>query len=411
MPSRTPYQNIPEDILKEAVESGNTPPEPPEKPKKTPKQEKASDSSLKETKQKGLFKKKRAGVVLTKEEVKAIKEGRKKLRKEMKSRGIKSKREFEMVAGSLGLYFDKPRNALLLWLSRHWLGTLIASLLALLAVIFIFAGVTQLRGYYTINLSNAMFREGFTLCDSIGFENPTVELFAEPAENVPCVSIKAIDKNVDEIDGQHNKEYFAYTYYLRNEGEHTVDFTWELQLNSQSKDLADAAWVALYLDGKLGIYAMPNIETGREEALPAFDVTNKGYINIPIQETSPECDQFQIVQQRGQLIYYRVVPYKFETSDIITSGRVESVQPGDVHKFTVVLWLEGDDVDANNSKIGGHLGVQMNFRMSNENVEGQGSGWRVWWDNFWSNLFPRNKTTKIIEDSDVEDKNTTETTN
>ncbi|MBR6637425.1 MAG: hypothetical protein IKK96_01055, partial [Lachnospiraceae bacterium] len=44
-----------------------------------------------------LFKKKRGGVVLTRDEVKAIKAGRKKLRKELKAKGIKSKKEFELT--------------------------------------------------------------------------------------------------------------------------------------------------------------------------------------------------------------------------------------------------------------------------------------------------------------------------
>ncbi|MBQ2867230.1 MAG: hypothetical protein IJE87_02540, partial [Firmicutes bacterium] len=54
-----------------------------------------------------ILKKKRTDEVLTRNQVKAIKKGRKMLRKEMKSRGIKSKEEFELMASSFGLYFDK----------------------------------------------------------------------------------------------------------------------------------------------------------------------------------------------------------------------------------------------------------------------------------------------------------------
>ena len=69
-----------------------------------------------EKEQKRLFKYKRAGVVLSEDEVQSIKAGRKKLRADMKAQGIKSKKEFELTASSLGLYFDKSRwLALLLW--------------------------------------------------------------------------------------------------------------------------------------------------------------------------------------------------------------------------------------------------------------------------------------------------------
>jgi len=60
-----------------------------------------------EKKQRGLFKKKRAGVVLTKDEIKQIKAGRKKLRRDMRKMGVKDKKDFELTASSLGLYFDK----------------------------------------------------------------------------------------------------------------------------------------------------------------------------------------------------------------------------------------------------------------------------------------------------------------
>ena len=48
----------------------------------------------------GPFKKRRGGVVLTKEEVKEIKAGRKKLRREMKAAGIRSRKEFELTASA-----------------------------------------------------------------------------------------------------------------------------------------------------------------------------------------------------------------------------------------------------------------------------------------------------------------------
>ena len=68
-------------------------------------------------KQRRIFKKTRAGIVLTREEVKEIKTGRKKLRKELKAVGIKSKKEFELTASGLMLYFDKPR----FWAIIPWL--------------------------------------------------------------------------------------------------------------------------------------------------------------------------------------------------------------------------------------------------------------------------------------------------
>ncbi|MBR6918261.1 MAG: hypothetical protein IKN38_08760, partial [Clostridia bacterium] len=299
MPS--PYDHIPEDVLKDAIDEAekNLPDKKGGKKnagaKRSADQEFKPDPSLKESRQRRIFKRRRAGVVLTREQVKEIKSGRRKLRREMRERGIKSKREFELVAGSLGLYFDK-RRGFLLWLRAHWLGALLGALLAFLAVLFLFSIVTQLRGHFTINLSDDLFREGFVLSETVGFENPSVELFANPAVNVPCISIRSIPEDVDETDGEHNREYFAYTYYIRNEGENTVDYVWELELNSESLDLSTATWVMLFEDGDMRFFAEANGVTGEEEALPPKDDNSKGYLNLPVMNVAPDSDQFEIVR-------------------------------------------------------------------------------------------------------------------
>ncbi|MBO5159517.1 MAG: hypothetical protein J6B94_08000 [Lachnospiraceae bacterium] len=320
-----------------------------------------------EREQRGLFKKKRAGAELSKDEVKAIKAGRKKLRKEMKARGIKSRREFELTAGTLGLYFDRKGGALLPWLFSHWLGSLIGFLAALLFVLFIFSTVQYMRGKYTINLSEEMFKEGFTLSDSIEFISPTTQLFANPAEEVPCISISHIPLDVDEIDGEHNDTYFAYTYYIRNEGENTVDYKWSLDLTADSLNTSEALWVLLFEDGDLRIYAKENHTTGKKEALPEFGDNTRGYGNLELVELAPDSDQFEVIAQQGRRTFYRVIPDAFLSEAKVAEGEKKAVEPQEIHKYTVVLYLEGDDPDATDELIGGHAGVEMRFRLDSEN--------------------------------------------
>lgn len=398
------FDHIPDEIKKEAAADA---PDGANSKKEIKKKRKAEKdvSMVEEQKitgaekdQKRLFKKRRAGVVLSEDEVKAIKAGRKKLRREMKARGIKSKREFELTAGSLGLYFDKRRGGFLIWLMGHWLGALIGSLLALLAVLFIFSVVQYMRGHFTISLSDGMFKEGFTLSDTVGFENPTTQLFANPAQGVPCISINQLPTNLDEIDGEHNDLYFAYTYYIRNEGDNTVDYSWRLYLNSESQNVSEAVWVMLFCDGKMRLFAKVNGATGENEALPPQGDNSRGYLFLPIRDLSPDSDQFEVVKQDGQVTYWRVIPDAFVSDTTITNGMQKDVDPMEVHKYTVVMWLEGDDVDANDDVIGGHLGVEMNFRLVGEedlwedNFGGAsdkdwfGARWRRFWNSIWGNL-------------------------
>jgi hypothetical protein len=329
-------------------------------------------------------------VALSRDEVKAIRKGRKKLRKELRARGIKSKREFDLTAGSLGLYFDN-RSAFLAWLMSHWLPALIGSLLALLGVVFLFSLVQQMRGHFTINLTDGMFSEGFTLSETADFENTTTQLFADPPEDVPCVSIKSIPADVDDEDGQHNGSYFAYTFYLRNEGEDDIDYQWSLDLSAETQNVSEAVWAVVFLDGDMRIYAKANKETGQAEALPALDDNKRGYINIPLQQLYPDSDQFQVIQQRGAITYYRMIPDLFESDITITSGVQKDVAPMEVHKYTVVLYLEGDDPDANDDLIGGSAGIEMQFSLADEDGDQDSSSnttskWKEFWNDIWSSL-------------------------
>lgn len=398
----TPFDFIPDEVKKEAANAassdgkqkpqsprekggtaaGGTPPQ-----GEAPRGEKEKEPKTigEEKKQHRLFKYRRAGVVLSEDEVKAIKAGRKKLRKEMRARGIRSRREFELTAGALGLYFDKSKWGLLLWLGRHWLGALLGALAAFLAVLFLFSAVQYMRGHFTISLSDGMFREGFTLSDSVGFEHPTVQLFATPAADVPCISINQIPTNVDSIDGEHNGQYFAYTYYIRNEGESTVDYTWSLSIASETQSLSSGVWAMLFEDGVLRIYARANSQSGEAEALPPLSDNSRGYLSLPVRELAPQSDQFSLVRTVGDVPYYRVIPDSFLSDREIAAGRMNGVAPMQAHKYTVVLWLEGDDADVTDAMIGGHLGAEMNFRLESEAERSQ-STWTRFWDGVFSSV-------------------------
>jgi hypothetical protein len=267
-----------------------------------------------------------------------------------------------------------------------------------MAVLFIFSLVQQMRGRFTINLSEGMFRKGFTLSESEGFDNPTTQLFASPAEDVPCISINQIPADIDEIDGEHNDQYFAYTFYIRNEGDETVDYDWSLELSAETQSAADAVWAMVFEDGNMRFYAKANKTTGEAEALPAFGDDTKGYTILPIRELAPDSDQFQVVQTKGQITYWRVIPDKFLSDLVITAGIKSGVTSMEAHKYTVVLWLEGDDESANDELIGAHIGVEMNFKLTDEaedaedassngnNQSDYGAKWKEFWDSVWSGL-------------------------
>lgn len=314
-----------------------------------------------EKKQRGLFKKKRGGVTLTKDEVREIKEGRKKLRKDMRGMGIKNRKEFELTASGLGLYYDKNRFWALLWwfLGGKGFWLLLAGAFLLLMALFGLSFITQMRGHFTISMSDKLFREGFTLSETPEFENPTSHLFCTPVENVPCISIADLPKSVQELTDENDGRYFAYTYYIRNEGDNTVDYKWQIRLNSESKNLSKATWVMVFEDDEMMFYAEPK-ENGKAEVLPAYGDDKWAYIDVPFYEQAKEPEeQYEIIRETSALTYWRLKPKPFVSDEAVAEGWQFGVKPMEVHKYTVVIWLEGDDPDCTDELIGGHLGLDV----------------------------------------------------
>ncbi len=275
------------------------------------------------------------------------------------------------------------------FLHGRWLWALLGALAALMAVLFALSLISQMQGHFTINMSESMFREGFSLSETVGFENPTMRLFAQAAENVPCVSITDIHDDVDSVDGQHNEAtYFAYTFYIRNEGESTVSYNWTCHLNSESHDMSDAAWIMIFEDGKMKFYAKPR-EDGTQEALPYFNDNTRGYLNCPMYDRAADSEaQFQLITSKDGNNFYRVIPYSFLSSTTVAGGTVTSVDPMEAHKYTVVIWLEGDDPDCTDDLIGGHAGMDMNFTLIDEEIDEneENNSFSAKWDAFWDNL-------------------------
>lgn len=313
-----------------------------------------------------VLKKHRASIDLTHGEIREIRKGRRELKRQMKKSKVYTRHEFEATASSLGLYFDKGRFlALWLWLWHHgvlW-GLLGAALLAMLAL-YAASMVTQMRGHFTINLTNDLVSKGFELCETPDFKNPTSRLYGVPVEDAPCISISDLPKDIDNINGSHNgTNYFAHTFYLAKRGEGTADYSFKMEINSESLDSSSAIWVMLFEDGVPAFYAKANKDSGEAECLPAKDNDRYGYTEVPFADAGLSKTQYEVVKETQTRSYYRIIPNFFKDDDTITEKIVKEVEQDEVHKYTVVLWLEGDDPDCTNDLIGGHIGMHMDFEL------------------------------------------------
>ena len=59
------------------------------------------------------------------------------------------------------------------------------------------------------------------------------------------------------------------------------------------------------------------------------------------------------------LFQLETVPWQSE--DLVCIGNRQEMDPDEVDKYTVVIWLEGDDPDCVDDILGGHVELNMKF--------------------------------------------------
>lgn len=313
---------------------------------------------------------------------KVIKRERKKLRRDLKAQGITGRREFEQIAWEVGLALDGGRKAGALgWLywalsgmmSTAGLGAVLAGAGALLGGLFLLSAISDMAGAFTINLTTDMMGKGFVLSETVGFEEPSTRLFSDKVKELNNITLEEVGHDVDEFDGSHNGEqYVAYTFYIRNEGEAPASYQYRLTMDKSTLEVHDAVWLMLYEDGRQIIYAAPSAD-GDEEKL-------FGYFEPPFYDQAYN-PAYQYYERDGEW-GLRTTP--FVTENIVAQGLVEDTQPGETHKYTVVIWLEGNDPECTNDIFGGFAKYSMRFSLADdEDKDGILDGvWRTEYEDY-----------------------------
>lgn len=329
-----------------------------------------------------LFRRTRAGIPLTRNEVREIKRKRKELRKDLKKHGITSKQDFELEAASEGWYFDKRRWGLLfIWLfSGRGLIILLALALAAMGTIYAVSRITQMRGFFTINLNDKLFDEGFSLTTSIGSKIHSSVLNLGEVDEIalPDTTINKLPKELDLGEGNHSgQNYFAYSFYISNNGNSISSYRYELYFSNKTGGVEKAVWIMLLksdvsLDGEvstpvMSFYAKANENTGESEVLPdesRYFKANSEFLNYYM-DMAEDPEQFQAGDE--ERTKFRFVSKPFKDDKIITEGEKLDIRPGEKQKYTVVMWVEGNDPDCTDDLIGASCGITMQFYLIDSN--------------------------------------------
>lgn len=198
--------------------------------------------------------------------------------------------------------------------------------------VFIVAALLQDKGTFTIMTPrDDMIVLGLKLSDEQKFDRPRGELIAKPVKNMWNITQSDIPSNVDSVDGEHNGEnYLAYTFYAKNEGEGNIKYEASINITEMHLEIDEAMRVKVYVNGVPTVYAKA-MKSNRDKPEPSTTAF--------IAKT-------------------RIVRFGSKNLDI-----------GKIDKYTVVVWLEGEDPDCVNSILGGSVKLSMQFDASAQTIK------------------------------------------
>ena len=199
---------------------------------------------------------------------------------------------------------------------------LLILMLIFLLIIYFALRIAYETGRFTVVLDTSSDMKGALVMYANKNEKLTRRtLHADVLDFMTNISGDWIPENInDEADGGHNGEnYIAYTFYIEDMGDETIHYWYRIYIDDVVKNVDKAIRVAVYLNGEKKVYAKANERTSEpEKDTVAFK----------------DAENVMLVQRRD-----------FKSKD--------------VDKFTVVIWVEGDDPDCIDDLIGGEMKMHM----------------------------------------------------
>jgi len=196
-------------------------------------------------------------------------------------------------------------------------------ILLLLLIIYIVVGLIYNNGNFTILLDKNLYLDrGIIIYDDPDYKVFRTELQAKALDFLDNISYKWLPNDLDTSqNGSHNGEnYVAYTFYIENMGKDMSDYWSEIEIDSVFKNVDEAIRIRVYKNGNQVTYAK---------------MSKSG---TPEKETE-----------------------LFKTDTLVALDHVENFSPGDINKYTVVIWLEGSDPECTDNILGGQIKLHMAF--------------------------------------------------
>jgi len=197
-------------------------------------------------------------------------------------------------------------------------------LLILISIIYLVLYIVYEGGRFTVTLDkNLSNRKSIYLSESGKASGKVRELKADTIDYMDNISINWIPEDIDKFGpGSHNdNNYIAYTFYVINDGKENVHYWYEVDIDDTILNVDEAVRIMIYRNGERTIYAKKSKVTGEAEP------NTKKFVS----------DTIAVLEQRKDL------------------------KPKKKDRFTIVVWIEGDDPECKNDLLGGEIKMHMDI--------------------------------------------------
>ena len=207
--------------------------------------------------------------------------------------------------------------------------TLLVVIIIFLINVYIILSLFYKGENFTVTLDSEYGREsGLVIYEEQTNKYERTFLRSKDIEYFTDISVNWLPENIDnEGDGSHNgRNYIAYTIYAENMGQDTINYWTTIKIDDVVRNVDEAIRVMVFKNGNKVIYAKNNKTTGE-----------------------PEPDTVA-----------------FKNDDTVMLELSENFKVGDIDKYTVVIWVEGDDPECKDDLIGGE--IKMHMTLTEEHI-------------------------------------------
>ena len=253
-------------------------------------------------------------------------------------------------------------------------GIALIVMVSVMLILWIISWLLTTVGDLVISVDSGAVKKGITVSANADGSDPHTELSAAMAKEVTNISYNWLPATLDiEADGSHNgRNYLAYTFYISNNGQETVDYVSELRSVRAAKSADEAVRVMIYKNGEPTVYAKPNLFTDDSgNPIPLETIYKKA---IPSGYTQPSAEEIEAAETAEQSREdVETTDEQLPITEFVDDERVftltaEDFAPGQTDKYTVVMWIEGDDPECVDEIRGGYVKLYWLFNIADEEL-------------------------------------------